>query len=186
MKRKFFAVALMALGMMGLNAAPASAWVGAPPCFNLWSCFFPGHALSRYANVQISLPYNAFTPFTGGYTYNYGVTNGPCCGPVWGGMPTGGMPTGGMPWGGFPGGGMPWGGMGGMGGYCGPVCAGPMTMPGSYPMPMMMPAQGMPGPTVPMAMQPTYHYGVQPASYMPAYYPMSTGERFPMRNAFGN
>lgn len=174
MKRNFLVLALLAVGSAAVCCNSALAYG------RFFPCLFPGHCLSRYYNVQVSAPYNAFTPFCGGYMYNYGVTNGGgCCAPCGGG---------------------------GCGSFCNacpsyfgmapgyPVCAAPTPYPMSYaqapyaPMPYApMPYAQMPTMPAPL-MQATmpygggyYGYGVQPAGYA-----TTPVELPPMRNAFGN
>jgi hypothetical protein len=188
MKRKFLVLALLAVGVVAVTTGPASAW-GFLGYRLLGSCFpncFPGHHLSRYVNVQICQPYNAFTPFTGGYSHAYGVTNasgfGGPCGACGGGCgPCGPCSLGAASPMGFP---------------CGPVCSMPYT-PGAqyaqiqypqmqYPQMPMMPAPLMQATAPYGGYNPGYYgYGVQPVGYYPMSYPMQQ-QQFPMRNAFGN
>jgi hypothetical protein len=181
MKRNLLVLALLVLGSVAVSCNPASAFGD-----RLFGCFCPGHCLSRYVNVQVCTPYNAFTPFCGGYSHNYGVTNG-CCGQ---GCGSGGCNSGCGVCG-------PLSPFGGFCGPVGPVCAAPSPyLPGNAyaqmpyaPMPMMpapMHAMAPYGGYYGYGVQPaSYGYGVQPASYLPASYPMHV-DAPPMRNAFGN
>ena len=163
MKRNFLATALLALGFVGLLTAPAAAWGD-----GLLGCCLPGHSLSRYMNVQVSMPYNAFTPFCGGFTYNYGgACCGPMCGPRCGPMQGCGYP---MPYGGYNpymaqgygyGYGMP---------YCQPVCPQscfppcPPSCPPCLPAAPMNPCSYYPAGQTPM-FQPAGFYSMNPAGY---------------------
>jgi hypothetical protein len=150
MTRKLLATALLAFGLLGMQGR-ACAW-GDGHCGLFGHCF-PGHCTNRCVNVQVCQQYNAFTPFSSGYTYSYGRGCGGC-GPCGGCAPMCG-PNMGYGCGGYGYGGYAYGG-----GMCSPCSyvAMPGMMPGMTPgfqpvnyspmMPMM--------PMMPMGMMPMY------------------------------
>jgi hypothetical protein len=122
MKTKFLAAVVLAIGVLGSSTAPASAWGDWLPG---WGCCC---GYNRNLNIQVSVPYNAFTPFCAGRSVTYGRSNCPnsCGNPGYGNGcgfnggcgfsncgPMGCGPMGFCP---------PMGGWGVGGPCCGPIC----------------------------------------------------------------
>lgn len=159
--KRIFVLGLLAFLGVAATADTASAWNGYWR-YRLLGCL-PGHGWSRSVNVHVSRPYNAFTPFCGGFSYGVGNCCSSPCETAGCGMQACGM-----------------GGMGMMGPVCGMMPMAPSGDMTAFASPYYLPAAptaAMPMQGMPMQAMPMHQanpYGVQPAGYSPMGYGMPT------------